>query len=45
MALILTGGVFIFNLGDSKKANMISEISGYILGLFSLFCDGIVSHF
>lgn len=43
--LVLTFGVFVFNLGSDSKKSMIYSIEGFLFGFFSLICDSFVSHF
>lgn len=43
--LVMTLGVFIFNLGSENKSSVIYSIEGFLFGFFSLFCDSCVSHF
>lgn len=43
--LVLTGGVFIFNLGSETKKDILSSFEGFLFGFLSLVADSCVSHF
>lgn len=43
--LVLTLGVFVFNMGSNNKGNVIYSIEGFIFGFLSLIFDSFVSHF
>ena len=43
--VVLTLGVFIFNMGSENKKGMIYSLEGFLWGFLSLISDSFVSHF
>jgi len=43
--ILLTLGIVVFQMGNTKKTTQVTVFKGFVFGVLSLVCDSCVSHF